>query len=97
MGRLIDADLLIEKLKRASIFEKITNAEDKNVFEIIEDIPTAYDVEKVVAELAKEELDNSSAQAEAQSGMCGNMANYYCGNKDAYGKAIEIVRKGGVE
>lgn len=49
--RLVDADALIEKLKRASIFEKITNAEDKNVFEIIDEQPTAYDIEKVVAEL----------------------------------------------
>lgn len=46
MGRLIDADALIEKLKRTSAFNFIRNAADKNVFEIINDQPTAYDVDR---------------------------------------------------
>lgn len=48
MSRLIDADALIEKLKRTSAFECVRNSADKNVFEIIADQPTAYDPEKVV-------------------------------------------------
>lgn len=38
--RLIDADKLIEKLNKNSIFRTVTNAEDKNAIEIIEEQPT---------------------------------------------------------
>ena len=51
MGRLIDADNLIQKLKRTSVFEYVRNSADKNVFEIINEQPTAYNVEKVVEEM----------------------------------------------
>ena len=40
--RLIDADALIDKLKRNSIFEKITDSRGMNTIEIIEEQPTAY-------------------------------------------------------
>lgn len=40
MGRLIDADALIEQLKRTSAFECVRNSADKNVFEIIAEQPT---------------------------------------------------------
>lgn len=40
--RLIDADALINKLKRNSIFEKITDCRGMNTIEIIEEQPTAY-------------------------------------------------------
>lgn len=36
---MIDEKKLIEELSKNSIFEKITNAEGKNVFEIIEEQP----------------------------------------------------------
>ena len=36
---MIDEKMLIEILSKNSIFEKITNAEGKNVFEIIDDLP----------------------------------------------------------
>ena len=49
--RLIDADALIEKLQRNSAFGMVRNAADKNVYEIIAEQPTAYDVEKVVESL----------------------------------------------
>ena len=83
MGRMIDADALIDKLKRTSAFGCVRNAADKNVFEIIDEQPTAYDVEKVVAELE-------------------NAVESYC--SDYHGvdyiepeRAIEIVKRGGVE
>lgn len=53
MGRLIDADNLIQKLKRTSVFECVRNSADKNVFEIINEQPTAYNVENVVAEIRR--------------------------------------------
>ena len=48
--------------------------------------------EAVVAELKKQALESSSAQTEAIIGMQGASANYYGGEKDAYEKAISIVR-----
>ena len=36
---MIDEKKMIEELSKNSIFEKITNAEGKNIFEIIEDQP----------------------------------------------------------
>lgn len=53
MGRLIDADKWKDRLKRNSIFEKITDSAGMNVYEIIDEQPTAYDVEKVVEQLEK--------------------------------------------
>ena len=94
--RLIDADELLQKVGAIRVTDDIFNLISE-IYETIKNQPTAYDVEKVVAELEEKELLNSSAQAEAQNGMCGNLANYYCGNKDAYNNAIEIVRKGGVK
>jgi hypothetical protein len=40
--QVIDEKKLIEILSKNSIFEKITNAEGKNIFEIIEEQPQAY-------------------------------------------------------
>ena len=97
MGRLIDADALIDKLKRTSAFGCVRNAADKNVFEIIEEQPTAYDVEKVVAELEAEK------EKIAKEDYC--RTKHYvendCEHKDCFKccaeHLIDIVRKGGVE
>lgn len=100
MSRLIDADALIEKLKRTSAFECIRNSADKNVFEIIAEQPTAYDIEKVVAEL------------ETELRVTRNVQSIECIKNDGYGtsrqaknsgkiemllKAIGIVKAGGVK
>lgn len=42
---MIDEKLLIKELSKNSVFEKITNAEGKNVFEIIEEQPQVGGVE----------------------------------------------------
>lgn len=51
MGRLIDADALKQDLRKCQIESLIAHTEEKNVFDVINDQPTAYDVEKVLAEL----------------------------------------------
>lgn len=51
MGRLIEVDALKQALRKCQIESLITHNEEKNVFDIINEQPTAYDVEKVVAEL----------------------------------------------
>ena len=98
MARYIDADALIEHLREYKTVYGVpmTDSDKQVVHCIIGHIknlePTAYDVEAVVAELESKMLESSSAQSEAIIGMCGASANYYCGEKDAYQKAIEIVR-----
>lgn len=42
---MIDEKLLIKELSKNSVFEKITNAEGKNVFEIIEEQPQVSGIE----------------------------------------------------
>lgn len=81
--RLIDADALIEKLQRNSAFGMVRNAADKNVYEIIAEQPTAYDIEKVAAELEEYEQ--------------GRLEMYDWQGQSAVSDAIDIVRKGGVE
>lgn len=104
MSRLIDADALIELIdKDIKMTENFINeiglpsektlkhyaelASQLNTLKsykgIIQDQPTAYDIEKVVAELEDHE------QYEMEYG------NYHASS--AYGRAVEIVRKGGVE
>lgn len=90
MGRLIDADKLI-------ISAENTFARPNGFIQLIEEHPTAYDVEKVVAELeeAKEKI--------AREDYC--RTKHYiendCEHKDCFKCCaeylIDIVRKGGVE
>ena len=78
MGRLIDADALIEVLKNLSYF----NADDMQ--ELVASQPTAYDVEKVVAELEKEKTHET---------FCDKEVGFNKGIR----KAIEMVKRGGAE
>ena len=67
----------------------------KSVLRIIDEQPTAYDAEKVVAELeeAQEKLETDMWAKESN-----NWYGEYCnGMSEGYEKAIDIVRKGGVE
>lgn len=63
----------------------------------IKDMPTAYNVDVVVAELEDKLLSSSDAHAEAITGMCGASANVYYGEKSAYTSAIDTVRRGGID
>jgi hypothetical protein len=79
--RLIDAEVLIKKLKKTSVFNCIRNSADKNVFEIIAEQPTAYDMEKVVEELEEATVSGMSGMSFKKNAM----------------EIIEIVRKGGID
>jgi hypothetical protein len=74
--RLIDADALLKQLLEAKDDEII-----KAVIGLVQTQPTAYDVEKVVAELV-----------EADSGYC-----WMCGGGIDGKTAIEIVKAGGIK
>lgn len=79
--RLIDAD----KLESVDFYDCIDSMEIMNV---IDEQPTAYDVDVVVARLELK-LDN----AEYDSLLTSNEKDAYV---DAYRRAIEIVKGGGV-
>lgn len=83
MGRLIDEDSVIQVLKETGIIQD--NDLGHLVVDEINRIPTAYDIEKVVAELEEAYPINP-------------YPNEFTNGRDlAIKKAIEIVRKGGVE
>ena len=65
MGRLIDADLLIER-----IYEYQSKAIDtEDIVHSIKTLPTAYDVEKVVEILKEERLPYSPKFNEYNQGL----------------------------
>ena len=81
--RLIDADALIEAMKKTEDeHEKaMTCPSWWSAFNVISEQPTAYSVEKVVEELEMEMKASSGYSAERVS---------------AFSRAIEIVKHGGV-
>ena len=84
MDDLISRSVLKEAFSKNSIFEKITDSRGMNVLEIIDEQPTAYDVDAVVKEL--EDIKNAPKRD----------CPYNTGWKSSVECAIEIVRKGGV-
>jgi hypothetical protein len=94
--RLIDADALLEQygLNDATKYGN-KDAEQQahgystlmlyEIADMIEDAPTAYDVEKVLADLEELKISRSDETP------------YGIGVLNGYAEAIEIVRSGGVE
>ena len=81
--RLIDADELLKTL-----MEEIPLAENVNIFKDIIDVqPTACDIDKVVERL---ETEDSKIEIQYEN-------NYEKGISDGIGKAIEIVKAGGMD
>ena len=66
---LISRNALLSILGRNSIFQKITNAEDKNVIDIINEQPICYDLVRIVNKL-EEEL--ALADEEKRRCVCEN-------------------------
>ena len=87
MGRLIDADALLNKLNELGWID------DTQLDEIINEQPTAYDVSKVVAELV--EMRNKDSQGCKDVGK--KCLSYTDCGLCIMDRAIDIVRKGGVE
>lgn len=94
--RLIDEETLkksIEKwLNPDQIANRMVDLEDITVSVMmeIEEQPTAYDVDKVVAELTKRAEEFAWGVSEFQDG-------YYAGMKAGFRQAIQIVKGGGVD
>ena len=83
--RLIDADALVKFLKGCTMSNG-TLINTNTMLAVVEKMPTAYDVEKVVAEL--EECSDKY-----KSSSC----EYEQGKAFSYKNAIDIVKRGGVE
>ncbi|MBQ8279515.1 MAG: hypothetical protein IJZ23_07015 [Roseburia sp.] len=90
--RLIDADALIENIKKSAESKKevisgivleVCDMTHRHIIEIAEIQPTAYDVEKVISDLEREKMI-----------ICG--CHMIETNVIRIDDAIEIVRKGGM-
>lgn len=92
MGRLIDADDLIEEINK-----KMPQGSVRGVFKaFIDEQPTSYNVEKVVAELEKQaEQYNRRARELVDKSTEAGIHNK--GKACSYEHAIDIVKRGGVD
>lgn len=95
--RLIDADALKQDLRKYQIESLIAHTEEKNVFDIINEQPTAYDVEKVLGALEHQAEQYRNRGFEHEQLGYSLSADKYYGKQCSYLHAIDIVRKGGVE
>ena len=95
MGRLIDADDLIEHIKKYK-FGAITNDSEREYTRevmlcFVNGISTAYNVEKVEKELIKEMNIANYDQHNVKGGAIAH------GKYMAYKNSIDIVKRGGVD
>ena len=91
MSDLISRSALIEKLEEKMFDSKLMCPVIKltDLIELIDEQPTAYDVEKVVAEL-EEETDCPNCSMHCVDA-------HMCGFDEMRKQAIDIVKRGGVE
>lgn len=99
MGRLIDADALIENLREIKTLYGVpmTMRDEQMIHWIIGHIkeqPTAYNVDAVVTELEKLKQHNKELSEGAY--LEDDKSFYFCAYTN-FARAIDIVRKGGVE
>ena len=88
MGRLIDADALVGLIK-ANTMSNGTLINTNAMVAIVEKMPTAYDVDKVVAELKQIEICPKCLNNINPVSVCATFCDV--------GKRLEIVKRGGVE
>lgn len=101
MGRLIDADKLKE------VIEREKNDNDymcrlclESTKEIIDEQPTAFDVDKVLEQIKSIKEKEYTACSDQECGRCRYLSTCSCGDKAdklALDRAIEIVKEGRVE
>lgn len=93
MSRLIDADALIENIRKRHYIDTALS----EIFEtIIDEQPTAYDIERVVAELEYEAKLQEYLRQNAHNRHNVAQESIHRYAEQCYrNKAINIVRKGG--
>lgn len=89
---LISRKALLYIFNKNIIFEHVTNAEGKNVIEIIKEQPTVFNVEKYIEQL-KDLKTYKLNMADAMSEIMrrGELGNYVC-----LEDVLQIVKSGGV-
>ena len=90
MGRLIDAGLVLDNLSGRLESMKDYDA----VKDVINNMPTAYDVDKVVEKLEKRRMDALRHLRENKGTEFGYASECVY---NALNEAVEIVKGGGVE
>ena len=101
--RLIDADLLKKNCKCTGKFEDNFKGVDLiELAKVIDAQPTAYDVEKVVAELEEERISAENEMHRLRDGEYALPCQFDRTDieeciMETMSKAVDIVRKGGVE
>lgn len=98
MGRLIDAGLFLDNLSGRLESMKDYDA----VKDVINNMPTAYDPDKVVEQLEKLKKAEQDRPDDCDEDGCGDGEQIYDGGRsqgrfEAFGKAIQIVKGGGVD
>ncbi len=93
--RLIDADALKKQIHCAY-------SDDLEILEKIDAQPTAYDPDKVVEQLEKLKKAEQDRPDDCDEDGCGDGEQIYDdgrsqGRYEAFGKAIQIVKGGGVD
>ncbi len=99
MGRLIDADELIEYIKIWEIGTSISS-DQKEFIDCINRQSTAFDVDKVIRQIKDIIKKKYAACADQTCGYCRYLSTCFYGDKAdkfALERAIEIVKGGGVE
>ena len=79
MSRLVDADKIIDSLGNSDM--------DFAIGAVIDEQPTAFDLDKVISELKRDKFIESEC----------NLSDVHQGYNAGLSRAIEIVKGGGVE
>lgn len=90
--RLIDADKIIDSLGSSDI--------DFAIGAVIDEQPTAFDVNEVVKQIKDIKEKEYAACSDQACGYCKYLSTCSCGDKAdklALDRAVEIVKGGGVE
>lgn len=95
MGDLISREAVIDVLKQTGIIQD--NDRGHCVVDEINRIPTAYDVEKVVAELEQQAEKYRKRGFVHEKKDLSVMADKNYAKQCGYLEAIDIVKRGGVE
>lgn len=93
--RLIDADHFLNFIKSEMKQDRPDDMHLSNIIRVLEDLPTVYDIDKVVEEMEKHRA----------TFQCASCKHFYNGKKECredcvdalIDNLIEIVRKVGVE
>lgn len=99
--RLIDADALKSLIAGMAISNNYPANKANALCELIDAQPTAYDPDKVVQQLGKLKKAEQDRPDDCDEDGCGDGEQIYDdgrsqGRYEAFGKAIEIVKGGGV-